>query len=79
MESGTLARVRTHVNDNFLKPLPQVAIDAMHRAVAERARNETFLVYDPEYGYERLSVACRKGDLKRCGARTRHGQLGVLR
>ncbi len=45
--------IRCGIGD-VTEPLPQVAIDAMHKAVDDQASRETFHGYGPEQGYEWL-------------------------
>ena len=45
--------IRLGIGDVTL-PLPQVAIDAMHAAVDEQSKQETFHGYGPEQGYDFL-------------------------
>lgn len=45
--------IRLGIGDVTL-PLPQVAIDAMHAAVDEQSKQETFRGYGPEQGYDFL-------------------------
>lgn len=50
-------------------PLPQVIIEAMHRAVDELAHAETFCGYGPEVGYHWLRQAIIDNDYTPCGIR----------
>ena len=50
-------------------PLPQVIIDAMHRAVDELAQEETFRGYGPEVGYSWLQQAIIEHDYTPRGIR----------
>lgn len=43
-------------------PLPQACTEAMHKAVDEMSRAETFRGYPPEYGYDFLLEAILKND-----------------
>ena len=45
--------IRLGIGD-VTRPLPQAAIDAMHRAVDEYADTKTFRGYGPEQGYDFL-------------------------
>jgi LL-diaminopimelate aminotransferase len=53
--------IRCGIGD-VTEPLPQVAIDAMHKAVDELGRRETFRGYPPPTGYEWLRAAIAKTD-----------------
>lgn len=53
--------IRLGIGDVTL-PLPQVAIDAMHAAVDEQSKQETFHGYGPEQGYPFLIDAIIKHD-----------------
>ncbi len=48
--------IRCGIGD-VTEPLPQAAIDAMHRAVEDQAHRETFHGYGPEQGYDWLRDA----------------------
>ena len=51
--------IRLGIGD-VTQPLPQVCIEAMHKAVDEMGKAETFRGYGPEQGYEFLIEAIRK-------------------
>ena len=51
--------IRLGIGD-VTQPLPQVCIEAMHKAVDEMGNAETFRGYGPEQGYEFLIEAIRK-------------------
>lgn len=51
--------IRLGIGD-VTQPLPQVSIEAMHKAVDEMAKAETFRGYGPEQGYDFLIEAIRK-------------------
>src|SRR5437588_11659888 len=53
--------IRMGIGD-VTEPLPPAVIDAMHRAVDDMARRETFHGYGPEQGYDFLRDAIAKGD-----------------
>lgn len=58
--------IRMDIGDVTL-PLPQAAIEAMHRAVDEMAETGTFHGYGPEQGYEFLRNAISENDYKSRG------------
>lgn len=51
--------IRCGIGD-VTEPLPQAAIDAMHKAVDDQAKRETFHGYGPEQGYAWLREAIAK-------------------
>ena len=51
--------IRLGIGD-VTQPLPQASIEAMHKAVDEMAKAETFRGYGPEQGYDFLIEAIRK-------------------
>ena len=53
--------IRLGIGD-VTQPLPAVCIDAMHKAVDEMAKAETFRGYGPEQGYDFLIEAIRKAN-----------------
>jgi LL-diaminopimelate aminotransferase len=53
--------IRLGIGD-VTKPLPQAVIEAMHKAVDEMAKEETFRGYGPEQGYEFLIEKIIKND-----------------
>jgi LL-diaminopimelate aminotransferase len=55
--------IRCGVGD-VTEPLPQVAIDAMKRAVDELGHRETFRGYGPEQGYEFLRSTIAQSDFR---------------
>lgn len=58
------ARVVSLGIGDVTRPLPAAAIDAMHRAVDEMGRPETFRGYGPEQGYDFLREAIVRTDFK---------------
>lgn len=58
--------IRCGIGD-VTEPLPQVAIDAMHAAVDELARRETFRGYGPGTGYEFVRAAIADTDYRQRG------------
>ena len=59
--------IRCGIGD-VTEPLPPAAIEAMHQAVDEMARRETFRGYGPEQGYEFLRHAIAQNDYRDHGA-----------
>lgn len=53
--------IRMDIGDVTL-PIPQAAIDAMHKAVEDMAHKKTFHGYGPEQGYDFLREAVAAGD-----------------
>lgn len=53
--------IRMDIGDVTL-PIPQAALDAMHRAVDDMARKESFHGYGPEQGYDFLREAVAAND-----------------
>ncbi|MGH7176348.1 MAG: LL-diaminopimelate aminotransferase, partial [Tepidisphaeraceae bacterium] len=58
--------IRMGIGD-VTEPLPAAVIDAMHRAVDEMSRRETFRGYPPEQGHEFLREAIVKNDFESRG------------
>jgi len=58
--------IRCGIGD-VTEPLPQAAIAALHRAVDEMGRHETFHGYGPEQGYEFLRHAIAEHDFRARG------------
>ena len=59
------------------EPLPLAAIEAMHRAVDELARPETFRGYGPEQGYEFLRHAIAGNDYHKRGIHIEDDEIFV--
>lgn len=55
--------IRCGIGD-VTEPLPPSVIDALHQAVDEMARRESFHGYGPEQGYEFLRAAIAQGDYR---------------
>jgi len=55
--------IRCGIGD-VTEPLPQAVITAMHKAVDEMARRETFRGYGPEQGYEFIRQAIAQNDYR---------------
>jgi LL-diaminopimelate aminotransferase len=58
--------IRCGIGD-VTEPLPEAVRDALHRAVDELGRRETFRGYGPEQGYEFLRHAIAENDYRRHG------------
>ena len=58
--------IRLGIGD-VTRPLAPACIEAMHKAVDEMSRGETFRGYPPEYGYDFLLEAIRDNDYKARG------------
>src|SRR3981189_3092307 len=58
--------IRCGIGD-VTEPLPQVVIEAMHKAVDELAHRETFRGYGPEQGYDFLRDAISTHDYRERG------------
>ncbi len=58
--------IRMGIGD-VTEPLPQACIDAMHKAVDDMAKRETFRGYGPEQGYDFLRQAIADHDFKKRG------------
>ncbi|SFH55041.1 LL-diaminopimelate aminotransferase [Planctomicrobium piriforme] len=65
-ENPTAKVIRLGIGD-VTEPLPPAIIDAMHKAVDEMARRETFRGYGPEQGYDFLRNAIVEHDFKARG------------
>lgn len=68
--------IRMGIGD-VTRPLCQAAITAMHRAVDEEARSETFHGYGPEQGYAFLREAIATGDYRARGIDIRPDEIFV--
>ena len=60
--------IRLGIGD-VTRPLPQASIEAMHRAVDDLSRSETFYGYGPEQGYDFLREAIVKNDFEPRGVK----------
>src|ERR671913_1573961 len=58
--------IRMGIGD-VTEPLPAACVEAMHKAVDEQARRETFKGYGPEQGYDFLREAIAKNDFQSRG------------
>ena len=68
--------IRLGIGDVTL-PLPQVAIDAMHAAVDEQSKQETFKGYGPEQGYDFLRKAIADNDFRSRGVEVDEDEIFV--
>lgn len=59
--------IRMGIGD-VTQPLPEACVSAMHKAVDELTRSETFRGYGPEQGYDFLREAIAKHDFQARGA-----------
>ncbi len=60
--------IRLGIGD-VTRPLPQASLDAMHRAVDDLSRSESFHGYGPEQGYDFLREAIVKNDFEPRGVK----------
>ena len=60
-ENSSAKIIRMGIGD-VTEPLPAAAVEAMHKAVDEMAKRETFHGYGPEQGYDFLREAIAKND-----------------
>jgi LL-diaminopimelate aminotransferase len=58
--------IRMGIGD-VTEPLPAACVEAMHKAVDEQAKRETFKGYGPEQGYDFLREAIAKNDFQSRG------------
>ena len=68
--------IRCGIGD-VTEPLPQAAIDAMHRAVDELGKRETFRGYGPEQGYEFLRSKIGQNDYRDRGIEVADDEIFV--
>ena len=68
--------IRLGIGDVTL-PLPQVSIEAMHKAVDEMAVKETFRGYGPEQGYDFLIEAIREANYTSRGLKVDSDEIFV--
>ncbi len=61
--AGAARMIRCGIGD-VTEPLPQVAIDALHKAVDEMGERGTFRGYGPEQGYDFLRSAIAQNDYR---------------
>src|SRR6266550_1227390 len=60
-ENPTAKIIRMGIGD-VTEPLPAAVVEAMHKAVDEMTRRETFRGYGPEQGYDFLRDAIARND-----------------
>lgn len=68
--------IRLGIGD-VTQPLPQVCIEAMHKAVDEMAKEETFHGYGPEQGYPFLIEAIREHNYTKRGIKIDSDEIFV--
>src|SRR5213082_2480100 len=68
--------IRCGIGD-VTEPLPPSAISAMHRAVNELGRRETFRGYGPEQGYEFLRHAIAENDYRQRGLKVADDEVFI--
>lgn len=68
--------IRLGIGD-VTKPLPSACIDAMHKAVDEMSKAETFRGYGPEQGYDFLLAAIAENDYKSRGIDIKNDEIFV--
>ena len=68
--------IRLGIGD-VTRPLAPAVIDAMHKAVDEMAREETFMGYPPEWGYDFLKRAINENDFAARGVKLADDEIFV--
>jgi LL-diaminopimelate aminotransferase len=68
--------IRMGIGD-VTEPLPAAVIEAMHKAVDEMARRETFRGYGPEQGYDFLREAIARNDFQSRGCQVAADEIFV--
>src|SRR6266699_6205477 len=68
--------IRCGIGD-VTEPLPPATIEAMHQAVDEMGRRETFRGYGPEQGYEFLRYAIAENDYRARGLQVADDEIFV--
>lgn len=68
--------IRLGIGD-VTEPLPQVCVEALHKAVDEMANRDTFRGYGPEQGYSFLREAIAKNDFAARGAQIEADEIFV--
>jgi LL-diaminopimelate aminotransferase len=68
--------IRMGIGD-VTEPLPQACIEAMHKAVDDLSRRETFHGYGPEQGYDWLRNAIAKNDFQSRGCEISSDEIFV--
>jgi len=66
MENPAAKIIRMGIGD-VTEPLPAACVEAMHKAVDDQAKRETFKGYGPEQGYDFLREAIAKNDFQSRG------------
>jgi LL-diaminopimelate aminotransferase len=73
---ATKRLIRCGIGD-VTEPLPRAVIDAMHRAVDELGRRDTFRGYGPEQGYDWLRAAIAQNDFRDKGVEVADDEIFV--
>jgi LL-diaminopimelate aminotransferase len=73
---ATKRLIRCGIGD-VTEPLPRAVIDAMHRAVDELGRRDTFRGYGPEQGYDWLRAAIAQHDFRDKGVEVADDEIFV--
>jgi LL-diaminopimelate aminotransferase len=68
--------IRMGIGD-VTEPLPPTVIEAMHKAVDEMGRRESFHGYGPEQGYDFLRTAIAENDYRSCGVNVSPDEIFV--
>src|SRR6478609_2703006 len=66
-EANPSARIIRMGIGDVTEPLPPAVVDAMHKAVDEMTRRESFHGYGPEQGYDFLREAIARNDYQSRG------------
>ncbi len=75
-ENPTADVIRMDIGDVTL-PIPQAALEAMHRAVDDMAAKPTFHGYGPEQGYDFLRNAVAEGDYASRGVKIESNEIFI--
>jgi LL-diaminopimelate aminotransferase len=76
-ESNPSAKIIRMGIGDVTEPLPQAVIEAMHNAVDEMGKRETFRGYGPEQGYDFLRDAIAKNDFTARGCQVAADEIFV--
>lgn len=68
--------IRLGIGD-VTEPLPAACVEAMHKAVEEMGRRETFHGYGPEQGYDFLRTAIAEHDYQSRGVDVSHDEIFI--
>src|SRR6267378_4176008 len=75
-ENPSAKIIRMGIGD-VTEPLPGACVEAMHKAVDEMARRETFRGYGPEQGYDFLRKAIAENDYRAHGIEVADDEIFV--